>query len=322
MPDIDIKSGLAAVLASNQRRWPCHVNRVSALDDPCLRKLYYMRAAWDKATPIDTGLAGVFATGNILEPVIERIVSEVGAATDPIWRIVGTQTPANDALLKEYQISGTIDGFLQVEERGLFSTIGVVDIKTMSPNIYPRINCYANLSRYPWTRRYRGQLMLYALAHNQERCWLLLVNKGNLYDMKLVGFDVDMGYCDELLAKAKAVNEAIAKGDPPDGVNDPNVCDRCAWLSYCAPDISTGGDLEIMDNPELEVILDRLGELQPTAKEFKDLETQRDSLLAKGKNIACGRWLVTWKKVIVHYKLKPASPAREVEQWRKTIRRE
>ena len=320
MPDIDISSGLEAVLSAKRHTGPQHCNRVCALDDPCLRKLYYMRAAWDKATPIDTGLQGVFETGTILEPVIGRIVSEVGEASTPRWRIVGSQTPTNDALLKQFQVSGTIDGFLQVEDRGLWQSIGVLDIKTMSPNIYPRIDSYEDLSRYPWTRRYRGQLMLYALAHNQEQCWLLLVNKGNLYDMKLVGFDVDMAYCESLLQKAQAVNEAIAAQTPPDGVNDPDTCQRCPWLSYCAPDISTGGDLEIVDNTDLEAVLDRLAELQPTAKEYADLEQQRDAMLSKGRDIACGRWLVTWKRIEMHYKAKDASPARIGEQWRKTIR--
>lgn len=313
---LDISSGISAVLQSKKRTFPQHVNRVSAMDDPCLRRLYYRRMAWDKAAPIPDSLQGVFETGNILEPVIERIVSEVGHASETPWRIVGSQTPTNDAMLKEYQIAGSIDGFLQILADGKWTTVGVVDIKTMSPNIYTQINCYADLGRYFWTRGYRGQLQLYAVAHNLERCFILCVNKSNLYDMKLIEFEIDMEYLDELLAKAKAVNEAIDNVDIPSGVNDPEICNRCQWLSFCSPGISTGGNLEIISNAELEAVLDRMDEIGDTAAEYADLEKTRDNMLTKGRDIACGRFMVTWKKIVVN---KKATEASTQEQWRKKI---
>lgn len=313
---IDITAGLKQLLGSRKKLYPQHVNRISALDDPCLRRLYYMRHDWREATPIDDGLQGIFETGTILEPVIERIVLEVGMASNPRWRIVGSQTPTDDSLLKKYQISGTIDGFLQVEIDGKWVTLGVVDIKTMSPNIFPAINDYRSLNRYPWTRRYRGQLMLYALAHNLDRCFILLVNKTNLYSMKIIDFPLDMEYCERLLNKAQAVNEAIETETPPDGINDPDECPRCRFYSFCHPDLTTGGNLIVSDNEDFEAVLERLAELKPTAKEYADLEKTRDSMLVQGQDVACGRWIITWKKVIAEYK---AREARNVEQWRKKI---
>ena len=77
---IDISTGLQAVLKSKKKTFPQHVNRISQLDDPCLRRLYYARHDWDKATETDDGLQGIFETGNVLEPIIERIASEYGIA--------------------------------------------------------------------------------------------------------------------------------------------------------------------------------------------------------------------------------------------------
>jgi hypothetical protein len=314
---IDVTASLSAVLATKKHAYPSHVNRISALDDPCMRRLYYMRHDWDKARPVDDGLQGIFETGTLLEPVIGRIVSEAGAAASPRWRIVGSQTPTSDALLKQYQISGSIDGFLQVEaDGGRWETLGVVDIKTMSGNIFPRVETYDDLARYPWTRKYRGQVMLYALAHNVEMCFLLLVNKQNLYQMRLLAFPLDMAYCEALLAKAKTVNDAVAVGAAPDGVDDPDVCPKCQFYSFCAPDMTSGGNLIVSDNEELEVVMERLDELSPTAKEYADLEEQRDKMLIKGQNVACGRFLVTWKELTVSRK---ASEASTSPQWRKKI---
>ena len=316
-PTIDVTASLSAVLAGKKRSQQCHVNRISAIDDPCLRKLYYMRHDWDKAAPIDDGLQGIFETGNLLEPVIERIVSEAGMAATPRWRIVGSQTPTNDDLLKKFQISGTIDGMLQVEiSPGQWLTIGVLDVKTMSGNIFPRIETYEDLARYPWTKKYRGQVQLYALAHNLERCFLLLVNKQNLYQMRLVEFPLDLAYCEGLLEKAQAVNDAIEAGEAPDGVDDPDVCPRCQFYSFCAPDMTSGGNLIISDSDELEAVLERLVELSSTAKEYGDLEKERDRMLPKGQNVACGRFLVTWKEITVNRKAAEASVS---TQWRKKI---
>ncbi len=296
---IDITTGIKTVLATRKKRYPQHVNRISSLDDPCLRKLYYMRHDWAEAKETDDGLQGIFETGNILEPIVERIVSEIGLASIPQWRIIGSQIATDDKLLKEYQISGTIDGFLQVKFNNLnetqWITLGVVDIKTMSQNVYARVQDYESLSRFPWTRRYRGQVMLYSLAHNFERCFLLLVNKSNLFDMRLIEFPTDMEYCEGLLQKAKTVNESIANNEMPQGVNDPDICQKCQFLSFCAPDLSTGGNMEIIDNPELEIVLDRMAELKITADEYRDLEGQRDAMLIRGKDIMCGQWFVTWK---------------------------
>jgi hypothetical protein len=316
--EIDIESGLHNVLEAKKQLYPCHVNRISALDDPCLRRLYYMRAAWDKATPTDDGLQGIFETGNILEPAIMRIVSEVGLASTPPWRIIGTQMPTNDALLSKYQISGTIDGLLQVMN-GQWVTQGVVDGKTSSPNIYPQLVDYESLSRYPWTRKYRGQLMLYSLAHNLEMCYILFVNKSNLFDMRLISFPVDMAYCESLLTKAETVNRAIDNQTPPKGVNDPDECPKCRWFSHCAPDLETGGNLEVVDNDELQAILDRMEGLQEASDKYKELAKVRDKMLVKGKDIACGSWLVHWKKMDKHFNAQPAKQAFDRSEWRKTI---
>jgi hypothetical protein len=312
----DVKASVAAVLRDRKKRFPLHVNRISALDDPCLRRLYYMRHDWDKASESEDGLQGLFETGKLMEPVIERIVSEVGLAGEIRWRIVGSQMPTNDTLLAKYQISGTIDGLLQVYVGEQWATLGVVDIKTMSPNVYARIETADDLTRYPWTAKYRGQVMLYSLAHNLGKCFLLLVNKSNLYDMKLIAFDVDMDYCESLLQKAEAVNKAIVANEAPEGMNDTQECPKCQFFAFCHPPISSGKGVTIADSDELGAVLDRLEQLAPVAKEIGELEGERDALLPKGVNVVCGSWLVTWKKSEIRKKAQAASVT---EQWRKKI---
>jgi hypothetical protein len=311
----NIQAGLKAILDRENTTHPQHVNRISGLDDPCERRLYYARVDWDKAKPKDTGLMGVLKTGSTLEPVIERIVSEAGAASDPLWRIVGQQMPTNDDFLQKWQISGTVDGFLQTYDGPTvrptqfnWLTRGVVDIKTCSPNIYPRLNCYDDLALYPWTRAWRGQLQLYAIAHDMEDCYILLVNKQNLYDMKFIHFKVDMDYVEGLLKKAERTNKAIEHRELPAQLSDPDVCPKCQWFSWCTPDIETGGNLGIVDNEELASVLDAMYLLEPHVADHKKLESQRDQMLVKGQDMVVGNWIIQWKKTINGH-------------WRKTIKR-
>ncbi len=310
-PPINLTADLSRALGRHKRVHANRVNRISALDDPCLRKLYYMRSAWETASPVDDGLQGLFETGNVMEPVIERIVSEVGTAGKPPWRIVGAQTATRDNLLERYEIAGTIDGFLQVFMANEWHTLGVVDIKTMSPNIYRVVQDYDGLARYPWTRRYRGQVMLYSLAHNMEKCYLLLVNKSNLYEMRLIEFDLDYGHCERLLTKADTINKALKADEVPQGVNDADHCNRCQFLSFCGPDLTTGGNLEIVLNEELEALLDKRAEVTPAYKEYGSLTRTIESMLKKGQDLLIGSWLIRWKEITVKGKA----------QWRKTITR-
>ena len=320
MEKIDIKSGIEKVLQAKNKQYPSHVNRISGLDDPCLRRLYYKRVDWDKATPHDTSLLGIFGTGNILEPVIERIVSEVGMADNVQWRIVGSQTPTNDALLKKYNISGTIDGFLQFNVDGVWITMGVIDIKTSSPYIYPNINSYADLARYSWTKKYRGQLQLYALAHNVEHYFILFVNKTNLYDMKMIDFPVDMEYCEGLLQKADTVNKAIDAGVAPDGVNTPSECTGCSFVSHCMPEVlNNKSGMHISTDEELEGMLSRMDTLKPAEKEYGQLKRGIDKKLIKGQNTACGKYLILWEQKEKNFKAVEAKDARVELQWKKEI---
>jgi CRISPR/Cas system-associated exonuclease Cas4 (RecB family) len=311
-----IEEALHNLLKPLKKPWPCHVNRISQLDDPCLRRLYYYRTAWDKQPERDDGLQGIFETGNKLEPVIANIISEAGQVAEPPFRIVGSQTATRDDLLESHKISGRIDGFWQTKEDGEWETQGVVDIKTSSPNVFAGLDGYESLSKYSWTRKYRGQLMLYALAHNLSRCILLFVNKSNLFQMKIIEFDLDFDYAENLLQKAKVINEAVDSKTPPSKINDPEDCPSCPFNSICMPDYTSKGNLKIEDNEELETVLTRLEELDPVLKEIKGLEKRREQMLTKGMDIAIGKFLVLWKEITATRK---PSKGGQYSYWRKKI---
>jgi CRISPR/Cas system-associated exonuclease Cas4 (RecB family) len=275
-----------------------------------------MRTAWDKTAERDDQFQGILETGTDLEPLISRIVSKAGEVGEPPFRIVGTQMPTKDNLLDRHKISGTIDGFWQVRSNGEWKTEGVVDVKTSNPNIFRNLVDYTSLANYSWTRKYRGQLMLYALAHNLEKCVILFVNKSNLYEMKIIEFDVDFAYCERLIQKADEVNLAVECEEAPDKLNSPDECPRCAFAHICLPDYTPGGNMKMVNDEELIGVLDRLRELEDEKKEIKQLEKQRDVILVKGQDVIAGQHVITWKEI--HGNKKP-SPGGPYSRWRKKI---
>ena len=311
-----LDAAIAKVLEPKLKPWPNHTNRISGIDDPCTRRLFYSRTAWDKAKPRDLRFAGILESGNKLEPVIRRIVSEIGEAADVPFRIVGQDITVTDKLFKRYNITGHIDGILQFYIDDKWVTQGVIDIKTSTPAVYRGLHTYEDLGKYSWTRKYRGQLMLYALGLNLSKCFILFVNKGNLYDMRPIEFKLDYEYAEKLLQKAEDVNLAIECEEPPEKLNDPDVCPDCDYCHICKPEYSTGGNLQISDNSELQAVLDELHGLDETKTHIAGLEKSRDHMLVKGQDLVCGGCMVLWKEITSNRK---ATEATTTISWRKKI---
>lgn len=290
-------------------------NRASMLDDPCLRRLVYWRTCWQKAQPVSPELQGIFETGNTLEPLVGRILSEAGQMAQPAWRLIGEQTNIDDKLFSKYQITGHIDGLLQRWDDGLntsplarcWETLGPADIKTCSPHVFAGLNCYEDLKKYFWTRKWRGQLFLYALGLNYEDCFLILVNKQNLYQIKLIHFPLDYEYAERLLQNAAIINGHVAAGTLPEKINQPDVCEECPFNHHCCPDlVGTGEGLEISSDADLIALLDERVVAEPAHKRFMELDDELKGRLVPGKCVMAGDWTILWKQTATG-------------QWRKKI---
>jgi len=311
----DISNDSFNYLKTKSKVWPCHTNRASQLDDPCERRLVYMRTAWQNAKPAGPYLQGIFETGKEVEPLIEKILSELGRSASPRWRIVGAQSEIDSRMQKTHQITGHIDGLMQVEnEEDGWDTACVCDIKTCSDHVFNSINGYDDLVRYPWTKKYRGQLFLYALGLEVEKCCIIFVNKQNLYNIKPIYFDLDYGYGEDLLQKAERVNAHVDAGTLPDKINSPEDCSRCAYAHMCLPDLIATGNLQLFNNEEIEELLNQRDEVQEAKKQFDAIERQLKKKLIEGQDILCGEFIVQWKEVI-----KKAYEVAASKYWKKTV---
>ena len=307
-----LQQALEKELTTKRKQYPVHSNRISSLDDKCMRKLVYYRTEWDKQKPTDIGLQGIFETGNELEPVVSRIITSVGLMSTPRFRIIQQQAQTRDNLLEKHNIVGHIDGVMEVREQVVqnieqWVRYGVLDVKTASPYTFNAIDGKDDLNKFSWSKRWIGQLMLYALAENLEKCVILLVNKTNIYQMKLVEFDLDYDYAEGLIAKAEKINSYVEGIGPdlrkglepiyPERIHDYEHCTNCPFQHICNPPLESSGNLELSDDAELAELLVRRGELKEAVDEHSKIDKRLKQMLVPGQDLIVGSNVIMWTKI-------------------------
>lgn len=315
----NINADVENVLKKEARVLPHRSNWASVLSDKCMRKLVYYRTHWDKQVPPDAWLQGIFETGKKLERVVRNILNEIGREAKPQWELIDTGVNLNDEFLNKHEIGGVPDTFLKIwptDNGEKPNIVGPVELKGFDSSLFKQINTLADFDKYAWMKKYKGQLQIYEIGSNFETGWFLIFNKSNLWEYKLIEYPLDYNYAESLVKVSDQINHCVKAATFPDKINDPDECPKCPFASICNPDYSTGGNMTISDNVELEGVLGRLKDLEPVAQEIKDLEKVRDAMLTKGQDLICGPFIVKWKEVTKNIK---ASAAKTIKYWQKKI---
>jgi len=258
-------------------------NRASSIGHPCLRYLVYSRTKWDEAQPIPQVVLEIFAEGNDQERTVDFWLTEMG------FRLYNSNQsfPAN-----EYELTGHIDGMLTDPETGESVP---VDIKTNHPNIYPVVNSEKDLDKKPWMKKWYYQFQAYMLLLNMNEFWIIMKNKSvkQIKVIKVLRNDVVI---DEIKKKCKTINRHLKKKTLPDRMNDIAYCETCEYNLICMPEMKRES-IQIADDSEFLIMLDRRDGLQPGAKEFNELDGAIKKIVRNsiGEKFSCGDYFITKK---------------------------
>ena len=199
-------------------------------------------------------------------------------------------------------ITGSIDGILVWEGRRI-----PFDVKSMKDILFDEINSAEDLmfSKKHWHRKYPAQLQMYLLLTGEEVGCFIMKNKST-GEIKPIWMQLDYDYAEQLLKRAERVYQALGKEEPGQRVNDFDVCSDCDFKAICLPDIKAGPGVTLIDDVELSGLLDRRFQLEPTAKEFKEIDdTVKEQAKAHGKgDLVCGDWMIR----VSEYKRKEKVP--------------
>ncbi len=299
----DVETDILHSAPAGTRECRAH-NWVSSLGDICERRLVYWRIMGDMALDTPAGLRGIFGTGNLLAPiVIEQILNPFGRRQSPTWEILGRETKPRDALFTKLAISGRVDGIRHVADAtGRMQPYNVVELKSMNPNIFAGIHGIDDLGKWHWAAKYPDQLLLYMLGYEmvERPGWLILFNKANLYEMRIIEVPFDESRADVLLRRAERINTHIDADSLPRQIRRPDICEHCPFLPHCAPRLQGDPDdapeiYKPTEHPELADLLQRYVDLEQASREAGRVNRALTARLVKGQTVICGDIVVRWE---------------------------
>ena len=271
-------------------------NWASRLGHPCERMLVYERTAADKKTGYGVETQTVFDEGKMHERAILQELLEVGVEIFDVQRAFE---------LKDFNIRGRVD--FKITDNGDRHNLIPVEIKSITPYVFDKINKVEDFSKYWWMVPIPGQLTLYMLGENHEKGLWILKNRGT-GQLKEIEYNLDWDYADSLCKKAERINEAVEainNPDPdpqveyflPEKLNQVDHCDHCDFKAHCCPDLSYGDGLELSDNKELEKMLELRESLRENYKEYGKIDKIVKAKIKGASNVLIGRFHVSGKWV-------------------------
>lgn len=189
---------------------------------------------------------------------------------------------------------GKIDGFIGVGRKNI-----ALECKSMTPNVYSRINSQEDFDEYAFFRKYPRQLQAYLLANNlEEGMWLIDDCLGH---WKLIPCRLDYERAEKILQHVEAAVEHIANGTLPDYHYDPAYCLKCwAFKRVCTPPFFGGEGMKMINDPEFADKLARREALDQAATEYdhldKEIKETLKEAMKNGDNWIIGDFLVEAKE--------------------------
>ena len=294
--------------------WPRNQPVASDLG-PCARETALSILHWQERPAFAPDLLARFEAGSDKETPVLRRLEEYGFPVVEQQRSFELKGRNGVVILR-----GKIDGKVKWNGRLI-----PFDLKTLNPNIYPRLNTLADLEAHPFFSKWPRQLMAYEYLDNCDEGFLFLEDLQGHW--KFVEVPLDYAKMERILAQCEAAVDAVsaiqrdgrsAADVLPPYHENPAVCRRCVWFGrVCTPPAEYHG-LAMATDPELEAQLDRRAELESAAREYDALDKSLKDRVKGKDGLVVGNWLVQGKPLSVNYK---AQPARTVEQWRTTFTR-
>jgi len=265
---------------------PQYVTRASEVGFPCERYLVYSITNWRDRQPHSAETELIFEGGRVIEDLAIQDLTDAGFK---VYR------PEPDKACAEAKpaLSGHIDVRVDFGDGKVYTG----EIKGLNHIDFCKINSIYDMqhSRKPWLRKYPPQLMTYLYIKGEERGFFMLVDKLTFMP-KFIWVDLDLPYMDEILQKTERVEAHIKNKTLPEQIDDPEICEKCAFAHICLPQINRA-ELEIIIDPALEEMLARRDELKDAASEYTEVDKavkakfgEREKLCI-GEYVAIGKWI-------------------------------
>jgi CRISPR/Cas system-associated exonuclease Cas4 (RecB family) len=287
-----------------KKNGPSANTRASSIGNDCERALFYERTVpAEERVAHQPELQAIFELGKDMERIVVRRLEDMGCEIVQRGR---------DYVDRAHQISGHTD--VRVRMPGWPRAVSC-EVKGLGL-VGERIKTLDDMRHHQAAhiRRYVDQALTYLFLADEEIHLFVLFSKASGWPT-IIAVPRDDARIAELLAKADRVQLAVLNDEPPSRTQSKD-CGRCQFATVCLPDVSFGPGVQVVDDAELLVMLERREELAEAAKEFKALDEELKDALPRAEEVLLGDYVITSKEVQRRgYEVKPGS------YWRRSIRR-
>jgi CRISPR/Cas system-associated exonuclease Cas4 (RecB family) len=301
-----IRDAVEKLKESRIKRNPAYTVRASSLGyylpelDGCVRRGVFDIKRWQDKKLHDVRLQAIFDEGNEQEKIVLAELAKAGIMI--VEQQSAFSIPDIDGSVL---ITGHIDGVILESNDSSSYNAYPIEIKSMNPNIFAKVNSEDDLMLKSWTKAYLAQIQIYMKMKNATKAYFILKDKSN-GTIKEIEVFFNPELYDACERVAREINQHVKADTYPDRISDIDKCKMCSFNHICLPDIDFGKELQIHDDKLFEDKLDRYFELEDAKKEAVSL--YKDSISPKMKataqtyggtlNVLLGKYHLTGKTSI------------------------
>lgn len=266
------------------KTYPQHVPRASEIGHPCERYLVLSITNWADKKPHGPEVEFIFEGGRAVE---ELAIKDLEDAGFKVYR------PEPDKAIMESK--PRITGHIDVRVDFGSGQVHTGEIKGLNVFDWEKLNTVQDFfdSKKPWIQKYPAQLMTYLYIKGEERGFFYLKSIPR-FQPKLIWVDLDLEYMEHILQKTERIEKHVANGTMAEQIDDPEVCQHCAFLHICLPEIRQK-TLEFIDDDELLDKLQKRTELEDGYREYNHLDGDVKRAIHGKEKLLIGDYLITGK---------------------------
>ena len=264
----EIKTKRKDKLASKIERWKRNNPILSDISD-CDRQMVYGVLNWEDKPLHDEELQARFEEGKEQERKVITELLNMG------FEVILSQQPVVVKGKDNVTLAtGRIDGFVKYKGRKF-----PLEVKSMNPNVYSRIDSVEDFEKKSWLRKYTRQLQMYLFGNNEEQGFFIVTDC--LGHWKLFPIFLDFGICELILQRLERDYIHIKNKTLPDRISYSNeMCGKCPFSIICLSDIVNEG-LPLIDNDDLELKLLEREQLKPAVERYIEIDEESKELAKK-----------------------------------------
>lgn len=236
----------------------------------CGREMYLGITAWQKRPVLSVESQERMADGDVASAAAQQRLRDMG------YQVVETEGPMQPFRNRAGKVvyTGRIDCKVVFDGHKV-----PAEIKDPGEYVYEAIDTYADLDRFWWTRKWKGQILVYLLQNNEPSGVLILYCQGRMKMVPIV-LEEQLEDAETALALGESVVAAVAKGTPPPFAKDPTVCRKCwAFGIACNPPIEEQGAAMLDADGELYEQLVIAAESEEAHRRYEAAKKRRNEIL-------------------------------------------